>query len=81
MPFLGDWCPPPGFRSYFVEVAQHSKDLSVKLWGIKWSPCPIPLSSWYCPHPGKTDSSLCFIQPGILHDAYKLNKQGDNIQT
>ena len=31
--------------------------------------------------PGNLDSSLCFIQPGILHDysAYKLNKQGDNI--
>ena len=41
--------------------------------------------------PGNLDSSLCFIQPSISHDvlctafhmmysAYKLNKQGDNIQ-
>ena len=32
--------------------------------------------------PGNLDSSLCFIQLGILHEysAYKLNKQGDNIQ-
>ena len=32
--------------------------------------------------PGNLDSSLGFIQPGILHDfnAYKLNKQDDNIQ-
>ena len=31
---------------------------------------------------GNLDSSLCFIQPRISHDepAYKLNKQGDNIQ-
>ena len=32
--------------------------------------------------PGNLDSSLCFIQPRVSHDisAYKLNKQGDNIQ-
>ena len=24
--FLGAWCPPPAFRSCFVEVAQHSND-------------------------------------------------------
>ena len=31
---------------------------------------------------GNLDSSLCFIQPSILHvvSAYKLNNQGDNIQ-
>ena len=29
--------------------------------------------------PSNLDSSLCFIQPGILYSAYKLNKQGDNI--
>ena len=32
--------------------------------------------------PGNLDSCLCFIQPGISHDAhsvYKLNKQGGNI--
>ena len=49
----------------------------------------VPLSilslKWYHLHnwivdisPGNLDSSLCFIQPGI--SAYKLNKQGDNIQ-
>ena len=30
--------------------------------------------------PSNLDSSLCFIHPSILHDAYELNKQGDNIQ-
>ena len=43
--FLGAWCPPPAFRSCFVEVAQHSNDLLMNLWGRKWSPCPIPLPS------------------------------------
>ena len=33
--------------------------------------------------PGNLDSTLCFIQPGILPDvsAYMLNKQGDNTQS
>ena len=26
------------------------------------------------------DSSLCFLQPSVSHDAYKLDKQDDNIQ-
>ena len=32
--------------------------------------------------PDSLDSSLCFIQPSILmmYSAYKLNKQGDNMQ-
>ena len=32
--------------------------------------------------PGNLDSSLCFIQPTfrMMYSAYKLNKQGDNIQ-
>ena len=32
--------------------------------------------------PGNLDSSLCFIQPSIymMYSAYKLNKQGGNIQ-
>ena len=32
--------------------------------------------------PGNLDSSLCFFQPSIvmMYSAYKLNKQGDNIQ-
>ena len=40
------WCPLPAFRSYFVEVSQHSNDLLMNLWGRKWSPQPIPPSSW-----------------------------------
>ena len=43
--FLGIWCPLPTFRSCFVEVAQHSNDLLVNLWGRKWSSCPIPPQS------------------------------------
>ena len=42
--FLGAWCPPPGFRNCFVEVAQHSNDLLINLLGGTWSPCLIPLS-------------------------------------
>ena len=32
--------------------------------------------------PGNLDSSLCFFQPSVspMYSAYKLNKQGDNIQ-
>ena len=40
--FLGAWCPPPAFRSCFVEFAHHSNDLLMNLWGRKWSPRPIP---------------------------------------
>ena len=40
--FLGAWCPLPEFRSCFVVFAQHSNDLSMNLWGRKWSPHPIP---------------------------------------
>ena len=29
------WCPLPVFRSDFVEVAQHSDDLLMNLWGRK----------------------------------------------
>ena len=36
--FLGVQCPPPAFRSGFVEVAQYSNDLLMKFWGRKWSP-------------------------------------------
>ena len=43
--FLGVWYPLPTFRSCFVEVAQHSNDLLVNLWGRKWSSCPILLPS------------------------------------
>ena len=43
--FLGAWCPPPVFRSCFVEVFQHSDDLLMNSLGRKWSPCPIPPSS------------------------------------
>ena len=51
--FLGDWYPLPAFRSCFVEVAQHSNDLLINLWGRKRSPCPIPLPSW--DHPLTSD--------------------------
>ena len=44
--FLGAWCPLPVFRSCFVEVAQHSNDLLMNLWGTRWSPRPIPPPSW-----------------------------------
>ena len=47
--FLGAWCPPPAFRSCFVEVAQRSNDLLMNLWGKKWSPRPIPLPPWDYP--------------------------------
>ena len=30
--------------------------------------------------PSNLDFNLCFIQPGMMYPAYKLNKQGDNIQ-
>ena len=43
--FLGTWCPPPAFRSCFVVFVQCSNDLSMNLWGRKWSPCLIPLLS------------------------------------
>ena len=40
--FLGPGCPLPAFRSCFMEVAQHSNDLLMHLWGRRWSPHPIP---------------------------------------
>ena len=43
--FLDVWCPPLAFRICFLEVARHSNDLSMNLWGRKWSFCPIPLPS------------------------------------
>ena len=46
--FLGAWCPPPVFRSCFVEVSHHSDDLLMNLLGIKWFPCPISPPSWDC---------------------------------
>ena len=36
--FQGAWCPLPAFGSCFVEVAQHSNDFLMNLWGRKWSP-------------------------------------------
>ena len=44
--FLGISGPPPAFRSCSVEVAPHADDLSMYLWGRKWSPHPIPPPSW-----------------------------------
>ena len=43
--FLGDWCPLPAFKSCFVVFAQCSNDLSMNLWGRKWSPHLLPLPS------------------------------------
>ena len=43
--FLGAWYPPPAFRSCLVVFAQCSNDFLMNLWGRKWSPHPIPLSS------------------------------------
>ena len=43
--FLGAWCPLPAFRSCFVEFTQRWNVLWMNLWGRKWSPRPIPLSS------------------------------------
>ena len=40
--FLGAWCPLLAIRSCFLEFAQCSNDLSMNLWGRKWSPCSIP---------------------------------------
>ena len=40
--FLGAWWPLPSFRSCFWVFAQCSNDLSMILWGRKWSPHPIP---------------------------------------
>ena len=48
--FLGAWCPPPAFRSCFVEVAQHSNDILMNLWRRKWSPRPILPPSLDRPH-------------------------------
>ena len=31
--FLGAWCPPPAFRSCFVEVSQHSNNILMNLVG------------------------------------------------
>ena len=44
--FLDARCPLPAFRSCFVEVAQHSDDLLMNLWGRKWSPRSVPPPSW-----------------------------------
>ena len=46
----GAWCPLPAFKSCFVDVAQHSDDLLMNLWGRKWAPNPIPLPSEDAPN-------------------------------
>ena len=76
----GCWCPPPAFRSCFVEVAQHSNDLLVNLWGREWSPRPIlPPSSVIssgkisasCPFcPLKTPIILIFIYFMVSHRSH-----------
>ena len=49
--FLGVWSPLLAFRISFVEVAPHSNDRLMYLWGRKWSPYPIPAPPWYHPPP------------------------------
>ena len=61
--FLGAWCPPPALRCCFVEVAQHSNDLLMNLWGRKWSPSYS--SVIFEPHPPpnfsfKIKLSICY---------------------
>ena len=48
------------YRSCFVELAQHSNDLLMNLWGRMWSPCFILLPSWDRPlsPPSWTSSTL-----------------------
>ena len=67
--FLGAWCPPPVFRSCFVEFVQRSNDLSMNLWGRKWSPRPVPLPS-----------SFFFIPLNCLKKKKKSLKQNKNRQ-
>ena len=43
--FLDAWCSLTVFRSCYVEVAQHSNDLLMNLWGRKLCLHPIPLPS------------------------------------
>ena len=56
LPFWAPGVLLPAFRSCFVEFAQCSNDLSMNLWGRKWSPCPIPPPS----------SEHMFLRAGIL---------------
>ena len=46
---LGAWCFLLEIRSCFLEVAQHSDDVLMNLWGRNWSTQPIPLPSWNRP--------------------------------
>ena len=62
--FPGVWCLPPAFRSCFVEFAQCSNDLSMNLWGRKWSPHPIPLPC--LDHPQKMEFKLLFFKTPFL---------------
>ena len=63
--FLGAWCPLPTFRSCSVEVAQHSNDLLMNLWGRKWCPWPISPPSWDCPR-----LLLCLWKESVLVHCY-----------
>ena len=67
----GAWCPLPVFRSCFEEVAQHSNDLLMNLWGRKWSPCPIPPPSQ--DHPNSEKESDCRNKSQI-HDTTNIMK-------
>ena len=44
--FLGSWCPPPVFRSCFMEVSQHSDDHLIHFGRRKQSPHSIPPPFW-----------------------------------
>ena len=45
------WGPPSVFRNCSVDITPHADDLLIYLWGRKWSPHPIPVTSWERPHP------------------------------
>ena len=59
--FLGAWCPLPGFRVCFVEVAWYSNDLYMNLWGRKWSPHSIPSPSWEPPLSRSVEQPMFFF--------------------
>ena len=63
--FLGAWCPPLAFRSCFVEVAHHSNDLLMNLWGRKWCPHPILMPSW-APSNFSIDRKLATIDGDLI---------------
>ena len=65
--FLGAWCPLPAFRSCFVEFAQHSNVLLMKIWGRNWSPHPSPPPSSERPSLNHRDPSFASWWKWWLH--------------